>query len=120
MSCQKPRDGVGVELTSAKRCGFHRYTFDREKAAILINLGGKLGPSVIVDGSLKKIERRVLVGELSNAPTIRRPRPAKVFFRIELDCDIKKISLSENKDKFLLTLDNASKEVNMKVGISYT
>ncbi|UZR98477.1 GH92 family glycosyl hydrolase [Chondrinema litorale] len=114
------RHKVGVELTSTKRCGFHRYTFEGNNGAILINLGGKLGPSEIVDGSLKQVGTRVLEGELSNAPTIRRPKSAKVFFRIELDSDISELSQSSDKEKFLVHLKNDVKEVNMKVGISYT
>tara|TARA_R110002049_G_scaffold3795_5_gene27553 strand:- start:8822 stop:11179 length:2358 start_codon:yes stop_codon:yes gene_type:complete len=114
------RHKVGVELTSTKRCGFHRYTFKGEESAILINLGGQLGPSEIIDGSLKQINTRVVEGELSNAPTFRRPKAIKVFFRIELDSDIQEIVTSEDHEKFLLKLNNSQKEVKMKVGISYT
>ena len=114
------RFNVGAELTSTKRVGFHRYNFGKAKGAILINLGGQLGPSMIIDGSLKQISKNVLQGELTNAPTFRRPIPAKVFFRIELDCDIAEISSSEDKHQFLLELDNKLGEVKMKAAISYT
>jgi predicted alpha-1,2-mannosidase len=114
------RHNVGVELTSTKRSGFHRYRFGEKEAAILVNLGGTLGPSEITDGSLKQISARVIEGELSNAPTFRRPKPTKVFFRIELDTDIAEISTSDDGQKFLISLDNSRKEVKMKVGLSYT
>ena len=114
------RHNVGVELTSTKRCGFHRYIFGKEDAAIMVNLGGPLGPSEIMDGSLKQVSARVIEGELSNAPTFRRPKPTKVFFSIELDADIAGITTSDDKEKFLISLDNTQKEVKMKVGLSYT
>lgn len=114
------RYDVDVELTSTKRVGFHKYTFVTEQPAILFNLSGQLGPSEIIDGSMKQIETRVLEGELVNAPTFRRPKPTSVFFRIELDTDIEDFSVSDKQGKFLLKLPSSSGEVKMKVAISYT
>ncbi|MEZ4811114.1 MAG: GH92 family glycosyl hydrolase [Allomuricauda sp.] len=114
------RHKVDVELTSTKRCGFHRYRFDKGEAAIMINLGGPLGPSKITDGLLKQVSARIVEGELSNAPTFRRPKPTKVFFRIELDSDIAEINTSDDNGKFLISMNNPQNEVKMKVGLSYT
>ena len=114
------RYAIGVELTSTKRVGFHRYNYNSNEGAILINLSGQLGPSKIVDGSLTQLEPRVLQGELTNAPTGRRPKATKVFFRIVVDRDIKEISTFSGGGKFLVKLDNSKGKVKMKVALSYT
>ena len=115
------RHQVNVELTSTKRCGFHRYTFNGKRATVLINLGGRLGPSDMIDGALDQMGTRTLEGELTNAPTIRRPKKATVFFRIEFDRDIRELSVSGDGDKILVDLEDSNDaEVKMKVGISYT
>jgi len=114
------RFNIGVELTSTKRCGFHKYNFSSNKSAILFNLGGQLGPSKIIDGFIKKVGNRVLEGELTNAPTFRRPKPTKVFFRVELDSDIEAVTSSENHEQYLIKLNNKKGDVKMKVGLSYT
>ncbi|MEQ8473697.1 MAG: GH92 family glycosyl hydrolase [Marinoscillum sp.] len=116
------RYGIVAELTSTKRVGFHRYTFSGEdNNAIIINLGGQLGPSEITGGSLKRVNDRVFTGSLVNAPTFRRIKEAKVFFRIEFNCDVTSLSESDEKGNYLLSLKTgSSKKVKMKVAISYT
>ncbi|MDN5212756.1 GH92 family glycosyl hydrolase [Fulvivirgaceae bacterium BMA12] len=114
------RYDINVELTSTKRVGFHKYSFETTKPAILINLNGQLGPSKIVDGSIKQVEARVLEGKLTNAPTRRRPKPTSIFFRVELDTDIEAFTVSQNLGKCLLELPSSSRDVKMKVAISYT
>ena len=114
------RYDIDVELTSTKRVGFHRYHYNSDNGAILVNLSGPLGPSKIVEGSLAQIEPRVLEGELTNAPTRRRPKPTKVFFRIVLDRDVKEMSSLTEDGKFLLKLEKGKGEVKMKVALSYT
>ncbi len=114
------RYGIKAELTSTKRVGFHRYTFPKGNNSVLINLGGQLGPSEIIKGSLAQIGPRVFTGQLVNAPTMRRPKEATVFFRIELDHDVSVVSATD--DKFLLRLSRKGepKVVLMKAAISYT
>ena len=114
------RYGIDVELTSTKRVGFHQYRFKTDKSAILINLSGQLGPSTITNGSLKQVGPKDFEGELTNAPTIRRPKPFKVYFRIVLDRDAEKVSGSTDSGKYLLKIKNGEKEVKMKVALSYT
>lgn len=114
------RYDIGVELTSTKRVGFHRYEFNTDNGAILINLSGQLGPSKIVGGSLEQIGPRIVQGELTNAPTIRRPRPTKVFFRMVFNRDVKETSTLSDGGKFLLKLDQGEGMVKMKVALSYT
>ncbi len=114
------RYDIDVELTSTKRVGFHKYNFKTPKPAILVNLNGQLGPSKIIDGSIRQVDARVFEGELTNAPTFRRPKPTSVFFRIELDTDIEDFTVSQNFGKCILKLPSGSRDVKMKVAISYT
>ncbi|MGQ1784627.1 GH92 family glycosyl hydrolase [Saccharicrinis sp. GN24d3] len=112
---------TNVELTSTKRVGFHHYSFpNQQQAGILFNLNGKLGPCDIVDGNLIKTGRKELTGELVNAPTIRRPKPTKVFFKVELDADVESVIRDDETGNYLVYLSNNSQDVLMKIGISYT
>ena len=114
--------GIVAELTSTKRVGFHRYQFpENMTAAIVFNVNGELGPSVIVDGELKQTGEKQLQGQLVNAPTSRRPKPASVFFSVELNTKIKSVQKDEITGNYLVELENPGKnKVLMKAAISYT
>ncbi len=115
------RYGITTELTSTKRVGFHKYIFPSENTpAILFNLNTLLGPCNNVDGKLEKIGKNKLVGELSMSPTIRRPKPFKVFFHIDLNVDIDSIIRDKKTGNYLVFTDQKKKKVLMKAGISYT
>lgn len=118
------RYGIGVKLTSTTRVGFHQYTFNGTgKAGVLFNLGGQLGPSEIIKGTIRRTGNREIEGSLVNAPTIRRPREFQVFFNVHFNHDI---------DTLLVPSDTASNKVIvafrplnnepllMKVALSYT
>jgi predicted alpha-1,2-mannosidase len=110
-----------VELSSTKRVGFHKYHFpENQQAAILFNLNGKLGPCEITGGKLIKTGDKKLSGELINAPTIRRPKPTKVFFYAELSSTIDSVTQDAVTGNYLVCLSKNQQEVYMKVGISYT
>ncbi len=112
---------VNAEITSTKRVGFHRYTFKGEgKSALLVNLNTLLGPCENIDGILKKTNKNIVAGELTNAPTRRRPKPTKVFFQIESNVKIEKIEKDKATGNYLLYFDDHSGEVLLKAGISYT
>ena len=113
------RYGISAELTSTKRVGFHRYSFENdEPAAILFNLNGILGPNGNADGILKKIDGKKLAGELLITATHRRPKPVKLFFHIELNTEIEAIEKDDATGNYLIKV--TGKELLMKVGISYT
>ena len=115
------RSQTKVELTSTKRVGFHRYNFLEEKQkAILFSLNGKLGPCIITDGKLIKTGDYELSGELVNAPTIRRPKPTKVFFSVQLNTKVKAVTKDTETGNYLIDLSDDKAEVLMKVAISYT
>lgn len=112
--------GIVAELTSTKRVGFHRYQFPGGKnVAIVFNVNGELGPSKIVDGSLRQTDEKQLQGQLVNTPTTRRPKPVSVFFSVEFNTEIKSVQKDETTGNYLVEFENA-KSVMMKVAISYT
>ncbi len=114
------RYGIEVKLTSTKRVGFHQYTFGSGPNGLMINVGGVLGPSEIINGKVEQVNATELVGELTNAPTFRRPNPTKVFFSIQFDQEIAGLNGPEQEGKYLVTWRKGAKQVQMKVGISYT
>lgn len=112
---------IKAELTSTKRVGFHKYTFpNHSEKAILLNLNTILGPNNNADGQLKQINDREFVGSIIATPTHRRPKPLKIFFKIELNQSVSSITLDDKTKNNILNLKDFDGELLMKVGISYT
>lgn len=115
------RYDITAEITSTKRVGFHKYTFNGTgKPAFLLNLNTPLGPCENTDGKLEQINENTVAGELINTPTRRRPKPTKVFFQIETDAKITDITRDETSGNYLLIFEESAKTVLIKAGISYT
>ena len=115
------RYNIDAEITSTKSVSFHKYSFKgKGKPAVLLNLNTLLGPCENMDGVIEKTEGNTVVGELTNAPTRRRPKPAKVFFQIEFDKQIASIEKDETTGNFLVVFDDEVEEILLKAGISYT
>lgn len=115
------RYGISAELTSTKRVGFHKYSFPSEGSpAILFNLNTLLGPSENVNGKMEKIGNKILTGELEMSPTHRRPKPFKLFFKIELDSEISAFVQDPETGNYLVFMDEKNRNVLMKASISYT
>lgn len=118
-----------VELTSTKRVGLHRVHFpDSTTNAVVVNLGGKLGPSEIKHGELKQVSDNELSGMILNGKTIRRPKHTPVYFCMQFNTNIKglhsfkkeNVSQIEGKNKgAIVELNTNGQPVLMKVGISY-
>jgi len=120
-SLELDRYKISAELTSTKRVGFHRYTFHGNgKPALLVNLNTILGPCRNMEGALKQIDNKTITGELTNAPTSRRPKPTKVFFELASDTKITRIVQDKETHNYLLIFDETAREVKLKAGISYT
>ncbi|MEP1487517.1 MAG: GH92 family glycosyl hydrolase [Algibacter sp.] len=112
---------IQTELTSTKRVGFHKYTFpSHSEKAILLNLNTILGPNKNIDGELKQINDKEFIGSVIATPTHRRPKPLKIFFKIELNQSVKSIDLDEKTKNTILNLNDFEDAFLMKVGISYT
>jgi len=115
------RYNIKAELTSTKRVGFHKYSFPKNKnAGILFNLNTVLGPCDNVDGVLEKTGDKELSGKLVADATRRRPRPLIIYFKIELNKDIKTVEKDDKTDNYLMRFESTGEPVLMKVGISYT
>ncbi len=115
------RYDIDAEITSTKRVGFHKYSFNgKGKPALLVNLNTILGPCMNYDGMLKRTAEKVVSGELTNASTRRRPKPTKVFFQIESNIPIEDVIKDEESGNYLLIFGKQQKEVLLKAGISYT
>lgn len=127
------RYGITAELTSTLRVGFHRYNFPKnQNQQVLVRLGGKLGPSDILDGSLQEINPTTFKGHLINGATSRRPYDTPIYFAIEFDRPIKsqlgwnEENISSNFEEIsgpdsgiIFSFDPDKSELLMKVGISY-
>lgn len=120
-SVQLQRYGIGVELTSTKRVGLHRYTFqDNTTNAILFNLNAQLGPCKTTNGNLDQISATEFQGEFIVAPTRRKPQEHSAFFHISLDTPAQSIEKDEETGNYKLVLSKNQTQVLMKVSISYT
>jgi predicted alpha-1,2-mannosidase len=116
------RYGIITELTSTKRVGFHQYQFPKDKkSAIVFKMEGQLGPCEIKDGSLVKIDDHTIEGQITDAPTNRRPKDFKIFFRATFNQKIESIESIESSDNKIIHFGNGLTEpLKMKVSISYT
>ena len=113
------RYNIKAEITSTKRVGFHRYTFDQKENAIVFNLGGLMGPSTLKEGKIASINSQTISGSVVCAPTFRRPKPVTIYFIAQLNQRLGKLKVAEN-GKFLLHLKASKKPTLMKFAISYT
>lgn len=115
------RYDIDAEITSTNRVGFHRYSFKgKGKPGLLINLNTLLGPCENMDGLIEKTKGNTVVGELTNAPTRRRPKPTKVFFQIQFDKQIAAIEMDVVSGNYLVVFDDEVEEILFKAGVSYT
>lgn len=77
---------IKAELTSTTRVGFHRYTFPRsEESHILFDFTTVLGSSGTQSAKTFRTSDHSLRGEVTMAPTVRRPKPVTVYFAVEFD-----------------------------------
>jgi len=123
------RYNTTVELTSTKRVGMHKLDFpDSTSNAVLVNLGGKLGPSEIIHGELKQVSDNELTGMVMSGKTMRRPKDTPVYFCIQFNANIKGLHSfkKENINKIvgkdngaIVVLNTNGQPLLMKVGISY-
>ena len=80
------RYGIEVECTATERVGFHRYRFPDERVcSVVVDLGSELGPSRMSTARIQAVNPYELGGFVENAPTIRRPKPCRVYFVIRFD-----------------------------------
>lgn len=115
------RYGVQVELASTNRTGFHRYSFSDGGTAekgVLLNLTSQVGPCWNRLESFTQTGSSSFEGMVVSEPTIRRPKPFNVYFRIELDQPVTEVEKQDGK--VLLHIAKETGQLNMKVALSYT
>lgn len=79
---------ITAELTSSQRVGFHRYTFpEADSAHVYFDFTTVLGPSATAGARVRRNGSREVEGVATMAPTVRRPKPLKVFFVAAFDRD---------------------------------
>ncbi len=112
---------IKAELTSTKRVGFHRFTFNNN-IALLFNLNGQLGPSFMEKGLLQgDPNSNELTGQVTNQPTFRRPKPCTIYFVAKFNMPVRKIEQDAQTGNYLVHFKwNKAKPLMMKVAISYT
>ena len=77
---------IRAELTSTDRVGLHRYTLPpKETCHILFDLTAHLGPTDVQNASVRKVSDSELEGWVVNAPTVRRPKQATIYFVAQFD-----------------------------------
>lgn len=117
------RYGIGVELTSTSRTGFHRYSFgdeDGNEKGVLLNLNSQVGPCRNTLASFSQTDDRSFEGMVVSEATRRRPKPFNVYFRIELDRPVTAIVSDEESGNMILCVGSGCRELQMKVALSYT
>ncbi len=112
---------IKAELTSTKRVGFHRYTYG-ENIALLFNLNGQKGPSFMSDGVIQQTENTdLLIGQVTNQPTFRRPKPSTVYFAAKFNIPVQKVVQDPASGDYIVYFEkNAAKPLMVKLAISYT
>ncbi|MDN3670357.1 GH92 family glycosyl hydrolase [Echinicola jeungdonensis] len=115
------RFNIDVTLTSTTRVGFSKYTFlSNRNKGILFNLNTMLGPSSNAEGSLKQLDKKTFQGSIIATPTQRRPKPTKIYFYVSLNEPITSLNKDSETGNALLTFSDQTKELKMKIGLSYT
>ncbi len=114
------RYGIQAELTSTTRVGLHKYSYPPNRnRGVVFKLSGTLGPSKITGGELIQIDDYTIEGKMINLPTRRRPKDLTVYFYIKFDQAISEI-VKGGVETEIVTFGRSSKELNMKVALSYT
>ena len=125
---------VTAELTSSTRTGFHRYTFPlAEQSHILFDFSTVLGPAATEKGLIRITHQDEIEGYAVMGPTIRRPKPATVYFVARFNKPFKVARAwrdgqlaalrgeieGENIGGYFTWKTGAEEVIQMKVGISY-
>lgn len=113
--------GITAELTSTTRVGFHRYSYpEGESARVVLDLGRPLMECKMLDVTVKPAAGDTAVeGSFTMSPTVRRPKPFKVYFVVNFEKPFKAVG-AWNTGKAVVDFGATGKPLLMKVAISYT
>ena len=105
---------VKVELTATKRAGFHRYTFMGSQSGILkINLKNGIGWDTLLSSKLSQTDKRTVCGFRKSTGWAKYQQ---VYFTAEFSTDVRLLECNDNV--MTLAIDDATKPVLVKVGLS--
>lgn len=127
---------IWTEQTSTDRVTFYRFKYTTDsKARIIVNLGGYLSNSTMVNAKVNRISNTEIEGSFSS---VKRywggPKDVKIFFVIQFDKPFKSLDSWKGSDQATnvssaegdsLAIAAAyslkkGEEVKMKIGLSYT
>ncbi len=118
--------GIGVELTTTKRVGFHRLTFrDRGRADIILNLSGLVGPANMRNGSITRVGAAEIEGYFDRTDgKWGGPKSVRIFFVIQLDKPFSRLvsypTAFGNSGYISYDSVAAGEVVQMKAALSFT
>ena len=127
---------IWVENTATERVSFYRFRYTRaEQGRVVINLGGYVTNSTMVDAKVHKISDTEIEGSFS---TVKRywggPKDVRIFFVIRFDKPFRSLDAWKGKQELRNQPDYAGDslilsaaypvakgdQVQMKIGLSYT
>lgn len=107
--------GIGVELTATSRAGFHRYSFERKQAGLIIDLNHTLQGHRQVENSLEVVGQNEIRGVKKTSGWARNH---EVYFHAVFSMPFEYKTLADGSIAELTFGDNTH-EVLVKVGISH-
>ncbi len=112
---------ITAELTSTTRVGLHRYTYPQSASArVVLDLAKPLMECTMLDIEAKATaDKKAVEGTFTMSPTMRRPKPFKVYFIAEFQSPFEIIG-DWNLGKVVVDFGVVRAPVLMKVAISYT
>jgi len=113
--------GITAELTSSTRVGFHRYAYPAgESARVIIDLARPLMECTMLDiHAAPNGDKTAVEGTFTMSPTMRRPKPFKVYFVASFQNRFSAIG-DWSTGRLVVDFGKVDVPVLMKVSISYT
>jgi predicted alpha-1,2-mannosidase len=110
-----PNNGVKVELTASTWAGFHRYTFEKTEAYILLDLKHR---DKTLDFVIKERGKHTLDGFRISEGWAKEQH---CYFSMDFTSEITEIMYNEDSSKAVLYFENLDKnQLEAHVGISFT
>ncbi len=116
------RYGIRTELTATCRVGLHRYHFPQavDDPRIVLDLKSTLGPCAMADPVLRQISPTTCEGQVTNLPTVRKPKPLTIYFAVECGQPVKLDPFDPVRGRTLLRPTDATGPLELRIAISYT
>ena len=104
--------GINAELTTTKRCGFHKYTFDKSnERSIILDLQHR---DRLLEHSIEIIDNKIIKGKRISKAWAEKQY---IYFYAELSDPVNGYNYNEDSTKVILKLKEG-KETLLKIGLS--